>query len=113
MPIHDWSRVPAGLFHDFHQSWCIRIKDALNRGRLPTGVDALVEQRAGPREADVLTIERKGKPRPMALDGGVAVQEPPTARFIRRSNNHIYADRANRVILRRHLGRVIAVIEIL
>ena len=35
MPIHDWSRVPSGLFHDFHQSWSIRIKDALNSGRLP------------------------------------------------------------------------------
>lgn len=21
MPLHDWTRVPAGLFHDFHQSW--------------------------------------------------------------------------------------------
>ena len=19
MPVHDWSRTPAGLFHDFHQ----------------------------------------------------------------------------------------------
>jgi hypothetical protein len=29
MRIRDWSRVPAGLFHDFHQSWSIGIKDAL------------------------------------------------------------------------------------
>lgn len=21
MPIHDWTRVPTGLFHDFHQIW--------------------------------------------------------------------------------------------
>ena len=56
MPIHDWSRVPAGLYHDFHQSWSIRIKDALNSGRLPKGVAALVEQRAGPKESDVLAI---------------------------------------------------------
>jgi hypothetical protein len=21
MPIHDWTRVDAGIFHDFHQSW--------------------------------------------------------------------------------------------
>ena len=53
MPLHDWTRVPAGLFHDFHQSWSIRIKDALNAGRLPEGVLALVEQRAG----HVLAIE--------------------------------------------------------
>ena len=37
MPVHDWARVYAGLFHDFHQSWSIRIKDAMNAGllRLP------------------------------------------------------------------------------
>ena len=28
MPIHDWARVYEGLFHDFHQSWSIGIKDA-------------------------------------------------------------------------------------
>ena len=21
MPVHDWTRVDAGLFHDFHQGW--------------------------------------------------------------------------------------------
>ncbi len=46
MPIHDWARVPAGLFHDFHQSWSIRIKDALNAGRLPDSLSALVEQKS-------------------------------------------------------------------
>jgi len=44
MPIHDWSRVPAWLFHDFHQSWSIRVKDALNAGRLSKGLAALVGQ---------------------------------------------------------------------
>jgi hypothetical protein len=52
MPLHDWTRVPSGLFHHFHQSWTIRISDALNAGRLPKGVAALVEQKAGPRESD-------------------------------------------------------------
>ena len=36
MPLHDWSRVPAGLFHDFHQTWSIQIKLALNAGILPS-----------------------------------------------------------------------------
>ena len=57
MPLHDWSRVPAGLFHDFHQTWSIQIKLALNAGILPKGLSALVEQRSGPRESDVLAIE--------------------------------------------------------
>jgi hypothetical protein len=29
MPIHDWTRAQPGLFHEFHQSWSVRIKDAL------------------------------------------------------------------------------------
>ena len=31
MPIHDWTRVPSGLFHDFHQCWTIDIKNAFSR----------------------------------------------------------------------------------
>jgi hypothetical protein len=102
MPLHDWSRVPAGLFHDFHQSWSIRIKDALNAGRLPRGVSALVEQRAGPQEADVLTVERR-PPSPV----------PGTTDSVRRTAKGIYAGRANRILVRHHLGRIVAVIEIL
>lgn len=36
MPLHDWTRVPSGLFHHFHQDWSIEITRALNRERLPT-----------------------------------------------------------------------------
>ena len=38
MPIHDWTRLPGGLFHHFHQDWSIEIARELNRGRLPQGV---------------------------------------------------------------------------
>jgi hypothetical protein len=117
MPLHDWTRVPAGLFHDFHQSWSIRIKDALNAGLLPQGTVALVEQRLGPREADILTIdtiEAPSAPRAyrVELGGGVAVQEPPAARIVRQAPTRFYAERANRIVVRHHLGRIIAVIEI-
>ncbi|HUG92415.1 MAG TPA: DUF4058 family protein [Planctomycetaceae bacterium] len=113
MPLHDWTRVPSGLFHDFHQSWSIRIKDALNAGRLPRGLSALVEQRAGTREPDVLAIEARGRtPRPPA-DGGVAVMDPPVASIVRRTDRQIYAGKANRIVIRHHLGRIVAVIEIM
>jgi hypothetical protein len=46
MPIHDWTRVRANRFHDFHQSWTIAIRNALNAGRLPQGYFAMVEQKA-------------------------------------------------------------------
>ena len=40
MPIHDWTRVDAGLFHDFHQDWTIELSRSLNAGLLPS--DAVV-----------------------------------------------------------------------
>ncbi len=114
MPFHDWTRVPSGLFHDFHQSWAIRIKDALNAHRLPDGTVALVEQRSGPREPDVLAIEaRATQPRLELDDRGVATMEPPTTQIVQRTDKEIYARRANRIVVRHHLGRIVAVIEIL
>src|SRR5438309_1959654 len=112
MPLHDWTRVPSGLFHDFHQSWSIRIKDALNAGRLPKGVAALVEQKSGPLESDVLAIEARTKKPLEESNGGVALAERPVTRIVRRTTKEFYADRANRVVVRHHLGRIIAVIEI-
>lgn len=111
MPIHDWTRVPAGLFHHFHQDWTIELARALNRGRLPKGVAALVEQRLGPREADVLAIEQRSL-RPEAESGGIATLPPPSARFVRRTQQALFSDRANRIVLKHHLGQIISVIEI-
>jgi hypothetical protein len=110
MPLHDWTRVPAGLFHHFHQDWSIEIARALNRGRLPKGLAALVEQRSGPRESDVLAIEERSQ-WSRSAGSGVAVAEP-TAHIVSRTKNEIYAVRANRIVVRHHLGRIIAVIEI-
>lgn len=114
MPLHDWTRVPAGLFHHFHQSWSIRIADALNAGRLPSGTVALVEQRSGYWEPDVLAIEAKGttSDRDFETNGGVAVLQPPVTRIMQRTDKLIYAERANRIVVRHHLGRIVAVIEI-
>lgn len=114
MPIHDWSRVPAGLFHDFHQTWSIHIKMALNAGILPNGSAALVEQRSGPRESDVLAIETRARARRPLMDkcGGLLTQERPTTRITYRTTKEIYAVRANRIVVKHHLGRTIAVIEI-
>ena len=115
MPIHDWTRVPSGLFHDFHQSWSIRIKDALNSGGLPKGLSALVEQRYGGREADVLAVENWRRPPQRPGEGGggaVLTMEPPTATFVTRTTKQVIAGRANRIVVRHHLGRIVAVIEI-
>jgi hypothetical protein len=113
MPIHDWTRIPAGLFHHFHQDWSIEIARELNRGRLPRGLSALVEQRSGTREADVLTIEGTRPPGRFGseCDRGVALADLPTTRIVRRTTKEIYAGRANRIVVRHHLSRIVAVIE--
>src|SRR5438105_1583709 len=112
MPLHDWTRVPAGLFHHFHQDWSIEIARTLNRGMLPKGVSALVEQRSGPRESDVLAVERHRKGIRSSESSGLLMAEPPTAHVVRRTKKEIYAGRANRIVVKHHLGRTIAVIEI-
>jgi len=114
VPIHDWTRVPSGLFHDFHQTWTIQIKMALNSGRLPKGLSAMVEQRAGSKEPDVLTVEsRLKKPRSDEdNNSSVLTLDRPAASIVRRTTKEIYAGRANRIVVKHHLGRIVAAIEI-
>jgi hypothetical protein len=111
MPLHDWTRVNSGLFHHFHQVWCCEISRVLNRGPLPEGYTALVEQRSGTREADVLAIEEK---HPFLGDGegGVALRASPQTKHVRQSDRDYYADKASRVAIHHRLGRIVAIIEI-
>jgi hypothetical protein len=44
MPIHDWTRVDSDLFHDFHQSWTVALRNTLNAGGLPPNFFALIDQ---------------------------------------------------------------------
>src|SRR5690348_12661487 len=81
MPIHDWTRVTAGIFHHFHQAWIMQIAQALNGGLLPPNYYALAEAIAGGIEPDVLTLEAPA-PRPpstatTALNGGVGLATRP------------------------------------
>jgi hypothetical protein len=55
MPVHDWTRVNAGIFHHFHQCWIDELQRALNRGLLPESYYALAEHYAGGFGPDVLT----------------------------------------------------------
>ena len=114
MPIHDWTRVDAGLFHDFHQDWTIDLRRSLNAGQVPPGYLARAEQQIGGPIPDVLTLHQG----PKGLDtreagGGVAVAAaPPKARFVDEVEEDAYARRANRIVIRHRHGQVVAVIEI-
>src|SRR3954462_7074342 len=85
MPIHDWTRVDAGIFHAFHHDWITEISRALNRGLLPPEYYALPEQIAG-------VLGPSG--------GGVALATaPPKVRFRMRSEANRYASKAKGVVV--------------
>ena len=113
MPIHDWTHVDANLFHDFHQTWTIGIRNSLNGGLLPKGYSALVEQHAAGVVPDVLALQRRGANRPAEPTGGnVITATPPRTRHVVRAEQELFAQRGNRIAIRHSLGRVVCVIEI-
>jgi hypothetical protein len=114
MPIHDWSRVDAGIFHHFHQAWTIEISNALNGGGLPPGFFAMAEQIISGPIPDVVTLKRRPKPSDRQQPaGGVAIADtPPQARFVTSAELDLYAAKANRIVIKHSLGEVVAVIEI-
>jgi hypothetical protein len=119
MPIHDWTRVDAGIFHAFHHDWITEIARALNRGLLPTAYYALPEQIAGGLGPDVLTLRRPGSngapPTAPPPDGGVVLAvAPPRVRIRMQSEANRYAARAKAVTIR-HVSdhQVVAVVEII
>src|SRR5947209_15631491 len=119
MPVHDWTRVEAGIFHDFHTVWIGRIRDVLNEGLLPQGYYALAEQHAGRPITDVLTLHASPTqavtPPPPAPDtGGIAVAEVPP-RVQRRQTIEPAALARRRSLAIRHVSghRLVALLEIL
>jgi len=87
MPVHDWTRVDAGLFHAFHLGWSCALCDALNSGPLPSNFYAILE----------------------GIHKG-SIQDDLTSKL--KNEELIYARKANRMAVRHNRGNVLAVIEI-
>jgi len=104
MPIHDWTRVEAGLFHDFHQVWSIELKHALNRSVLPKDYYTLIEHTRPPIQ-DPVVIDPDAAP---------IICDPPRARFVMSagSDETAYARGANRLSIRRTSGEMVAAIDV-
>ncbi len=115
MPIHDWRRVDAGLFHAFHHGWIEELARALNRGILPGDYFALPEQNIRGPIPDVLTLKlAAGNGGAKASNGGLAVAErAPRTRFTKRAESDAYVRKASRVTVRHRHGIIVAVIEII
>ena len=78
MPIHDWTRVTAGVFHYFHVEWMTAITRGLNAGLLPPNYYAMAEQIVGGVEPDVVTFHRADlTPQAQAGNGTLLVETQP------------------------------------
>jgi hypothetical protein len=123
MPVHDWTRVSAGTFHDFHLAWIAELRRVLNEGLLPDDYYALAEQRAGQFEPDLLALERSDAaaggrpPNPGAGRdaGGVALAvEPPKATSVGEVDEAALYALKRRTLSIRHAtdDRIVALLEI-
>ena len=120
MPVHDWSRLRAGKFHHFHNSWIYKLSDRLNSGILPRGLYAAGEQVIGDIEPDVLALEQRDSDRQRPYDwqsasGAVALDDhPPRVSYTMEADESVYLRKQDRLAIRSSDGdRIIALIEIL
>jgi len=115
MPMHDWTRVGDGEYHDFHTAWIAELRKVLNRGGLPKGYYALAEQQAGEVGPDVLTLRSPVEADSETDDsGGIAVAVmPPRVEFTAESNSASYTAKRKTLVIRHRSGnRIIAIIEL-
>lgn len=121
MPLHDWSRVESGIFHDFHTVWIAEIRNKLNAGLLPQDYYALAEQHAGDYVADVLALHLPPTPEEISrfdltteeTGGGTALAEAPPKIFQHEKIEMQIID-MQRFLSIRHLSshRVVALLDI-
>jgi len=127
MPLHDWTRVDAGIFHDFHHAWIEEIKRALNAGLLPENYYALAEQHAAGFGPDVVTLELT--PDSGNGDGeseqvlGIGADKrnlpsnvllvPPRVHLAGETDMEFYRRKQNHIAVRHVSGdRVVAIVEV-
>ena len=124
MPVHDWSCVDAGIFHDFRHAWIEQIKRLLNSGVLPRDHYALAEQQASHFGPDVLTLQAKNSGDQddeaqeqsgngsRSNDLGVIVSKPK-ARLVGETDLDFYRRKQNVIAVRHVSGdRLVAIVEI-
>ena len=122
MPMHDWTNVSAGTFHDFHNSWITHLKERLNAGLLPDPYYALGEQRAGDTGLDLLALRtvtamNDADDSPFTTGNGmVAVLDaPPRVHLSQEASLEaaFYLAKRRTLVIRHATGdRIVALVEI-
>jgi hypothetical protein len=114
MPVHDWTRIDPNLYHDFHGSWYVAIRNTLNGGLLPAGYYALSEQTTPPVIPDVLTLQAPGSDEKPSTTPGGGVATLPRATIALSGVNLKPPKRSRRWLAIRHSTdhKLVAVIEV-
>jgi hypothetical protein len=117
MPVHDWTRVEDGIFHDFHMVWIGELRTRFNAGILPADCYALAEQVAGGIGPDVLSLRMPADSGSVPDGDGsqriAVLEKPPRARMTFRATRFAYTTRQRSVVIRHSSDhRIIALIEI-
>lgn len=110
MPMHDWTRVVAGIYHAFHHGWVSDIGRTLNR-TLPEGYYALPEQQAAGFGPDILALQT----RPADGSGGAATatRPRPKTKVTVETDGEFFLRKKGSLAIRHVSGdRVVAVVEI-
>jgi hypothetical protein len=99
MPIHDWTQVIAGTWHDFHLGWIVELQRVLNGGLLPSTYYAQAELAQEPEDD---------------AGGGLAVAtSPPRARLVDQAEMDDYVLRRRTLVIRHASGdRIVALLEL-
>ncbi len=112
MPMHDWSRLVDGEFHDFHVAWLVELRKALNGGLLPAGHYAAVELHVKGYYPDVMNLRDDLVVGDSAGSGVTVLRRPQVRPTVQAVLPNYSKD--NRVVAIRKKGgaRLVAVIEI-
>jgi hypothetical protein len=114
MPVHDWTRVTAGTFHDFHTRWISHITEALNEGLLPRTYYAQAELKLRGMEPDVVTLSVEPNAPPHRENGGTVTMAPPkTMLHLKADTDAVYRLKRRTIVIRNTSGhQVVAIVEI-
>jgi hypothetical protein len=116
MPMHDWTLVPAGIFHAFHHNWISTIGNTLNAGLLPHDYYAQPEQQAAGFGPDVLTLQGETGTRAdesFQTGGPRTLLSRPRTRFTAESDAEFYRRKKSSVVVRLVSGdRIVGMVEI-
>lgn len=117
MPMHDWTRVAAGIFHAFHHDWITEIGRALNNGLLPEDYYALPEQQAAGFGPDVLALQSpsadEGEAAGFSGNATTMVRTRPKSMFSAETDTEFYRRKKSSIVVRYVSGdRIVAMLEV-